>query len=183
MRFADARDHGAVRGEPFRSWLAEVHADRLRAGDIWVTGSRQYRSFEERLISAQTLYELQQAGALPIAVEPDFERFIIGRQALLDERLKAVDAQAAAGRLPDVTITNGVLKVAPIVKVTPPDAEALAARLYAMLPRIRITDLLAEVAGWTSFTDCFTHLRTGEISSIAGFTASASRPPIRRWSR
>ena len=144
--------------------LSELR-DRLRAGDVWVAGSRQYRSFEERLISAETLYELQQTGTLPIAVEPDFERFIIGRQALLDERLKAVDAQAAAGRLPDVTITNGVLKVAPIVKVTPPDAEALAARLYAMLPRIRITDLLAEVAGWTSFTDCFTHLRTGEIAT------------------
>ena len=31
-----------------------------------------------------------------------------------------------------------------------------------MLPRIRITDLLAEVAGWTSLPNCFTHLRTGE---------------------
>jgi hypothetical protein len=27
---------------------------------------------------------------------------------------------------------------------------------------IRITDLLAEVATWTRFLDCFTHLRTGE---------------------
>ena len=70
-----------------------------------------------------------------------------------------------AGSLPDVTITNGVLKVAPIEKATPPEAEALAARLYAMLPRIRITDLLAEVAGWTGFPDCFTHLRTGEIAA------------------
>src|SRR3984893_4233294 len=31
-----------------------------------------------------------------------------------------------------------------------------------MLPRIRVTDLLSEVAGWTLFTDCFTHLRSGE---------------------
>jgi hypothetical protein len=31
-----------------------------------------------------------------------------------------------------------------------------------MLPRIRVTDLLSEVAGWTSFTDCFSHLRRGE---------------------
>ena len=50
-------------------------------------------------------------------------------------------------------------------KSTPPQAEALAERLYAMLPRIRITDLLAEVAGWTGFPDCFTHLRTGEIAA------------------
>jgi Tn3 transposase DDE domain len=38
----------------------------------------------------------------------------------------------------------------------------LAARLYAMLRRIRITDLLSEVARWTLFTDCLPHLRSGE---------------------
>ena len=55
------------------------------------------------------------------------------------------------------------MKITPIAKWTPPEAEALAARLYAMLPRVRITDLLSEVARWTLFPDCFTHLRTGEI--------------------
>jgi hypothetical protein len=48
---------------------------------------------------------------------------------------------------------------------TPPEAEALAARLYATLPRIRVTDLLTEVAHWSRFSDCFTHLRTGEIAA------------------
>ena len=128
--------------------LSELR-DRLRAGDVWVAGSRQYRSFEERLISQATLEELRRAGTLPVAVEPDFEQFIAARQAQLNERLKAINTLAATNRLPEVTITNGVLKMAPIEKSTPPEAEALAARLYAMLPRIRITDLLAEVAGWT----------------------------------
>ena len=59
---------------------------------------------------------------------------------------------------------NGMLKVASIEKATPPEAETLAEQLYAMLPRIRITDLLAEVARWTKFLDCFTHLRTGEVA-------------------
>ena len=67
--------------------------------------------------------------------------------------------------MPDVTLANGVLKITPIEKSTPPEAEALAERLYAMLPRIRITDLLSEVARWTMFTDCFTHLRSGEIAT------------------
>lgn len=84
---------------------------------------------------------------------------------LLDTRLVAVNTRAQEGLLPDVTIDRGVLKVAPIEKSTPPDAEALAERLYAMLPRIRITDLLAEVASWTLFPDCFTHLRTGEMAA------------------
>ena len=144
--------------------LSELR-DRLRAGDVWVAGSRQYRSFEERLISAETLRELQQAGTLPVAVEADFEQFIASRRALLDEQLTAIDARATDGKLPDVTTTNGVLKIAPIEKSTPPEAETLAARLYAMLPRIRITDLLSEVATWTPFLDCFTHLRTGETAA------------------
>jgi hypothetical protein len=46
--------------------------------------------------------------------------------------------------LPDVMLDKGVLKITPIEKSTPPQAEAVAARLYAMLPRIRITDLLSE---------------------------------------
>ena len=74
----------------------------------------------------------------------------------------STDAKAKDGLLPDVSLEKGVLKIAPIEKSTPPEAEALAARLYAMLPRIRITDLLSEVARWTLFTNCFTHLRSGE---------------------
>ena len=106
--------------------------------------------------------ELLQAGALPVAIDPDFERFTAGRRALLDARLAAIDAKAKGGLLPDVSLEKGVLKIAPIEKSTPLEAEALAARLYAMLPRVRVTDLLSEVARWTLFTDCFTHLRNGE---------------------
>jgi len=63
--------------------LSELR-DRLRAGDVWVVGSRRYRSFEERLISHETQQELQQSDTLPIAVDADFERFMAGRRALLD---------------------------------------------------------------------------------------------------
>ena len=136
---------------------------RLRAGDVWVVGSRRYRSFEERLISSELLQELLKSGTLPVAVDPDFERFIAGGRAFLDARLTAVNAKAEGGLLPDVALEKGVLKIAPIEKSTPPDATMLAARLYAMLPRIRITDLLSEVARWTQFTDCFVHLRSGEM--------------------
>ena len=131
--------------------LSELR-DRLRAGDVWVEGSRRYRSFEERLIPRETLRQLERDGALPVAIEADFERFIAARQALLDERLAAVDRKARGGLLPDVTLDRGVLKIAPVGRSTPPEAEALAARLYAMLPRVRITDLLSEVARWTLFT-------------------------------
>ncbi len=144
--------------------LSELR-DRLRAGDVWVMGSRRYRAFEERLISRETLKELERRGTLPIAVDADFERFTSVRRALLNERMTTIDVKAKGGLLADVVIDRGVLKITPIEKSTPPDAEALAAGLYAMLPRIRITDLLSEVARWTRFTECFTHLRTGETAA------------------
>ena len=124
-------------------------------------------SYEPALSMPEADPAAPEAGTLPVAVEPDFERFIEDRRAVLDARLAAVDARARDGLLPDVTLDRGVLKVAPMEKSTPPEAEALAGRLYAMLPRVRITDLLAEVAGWTLFPDCFTHLRTGEVAADA----------------
>jgi len=132
---------------------------------VWVAGSRRYRSFEERLISPETLRELEAGGTLPVGVDADFERFIDARRAILDDHLAAIDVKAQGGLLPDVTLEKGILKITPIEKSTPPEAEALAARLYAMLPRIRITDLLADVARWTLFPECFTHLRTGELAA------------------
>ena len=53
---------------------------------------------------------------------------------------RTVELKAKGGLLPDVTLDRGVLKITPIEKSTPPEAEALAARLYAMLPRIRVTE-------------------------------------------
>jgi TnpA family transposase len=144
--------------------LSELR-DRLLAGDVWVAGSRRYRSAEESLISKQTFQDMRDAGTLPIAVEADFDTFIESRRALLGTRLTQVDSRAKDSLLSGVTIEKGVLKITPIDKSTPPEAEALAARLYAMLPRIRVTDLLAEVARWTLFPDCFTHLRTGETAA------------------
>jgi hypothetical protein len=156
---------GAVDRRHYELCVLSELRDRLLAGEVWVTGSRQYRSAEERLISKQTLQDLLTSGTLQVAVEADFDTFIAQRRSLLDERLAHVNSRAKDGLLPGVTIEKGVLKISPIEKSTPPEAEALAERLYAMLPRIRVTDLLAEVAHWTRFPDCFTHLRTGETAA------------------
>jgi Domain of unknown function (DUF4158) len=88
---------GAIDRRHYELCVLSELRDRLRAGDVWVAGSRQYRSFEERLISKKTIQELQQAGTLPVAIEVDFERLIENRRRLLGERLMAVDARAQGG--------------------------------------------------------------------------------------
>ena len=141
--------------------LAEVR-DRLRAGDVWVTGSRQYRNFEEHLISRPAFQAMRKAGTLPLAIDTGVHSFLDERRECLHAQLSAVAARLARHDLPDVRIgEDGDLHISPIHKAVPEAAEALADRLYARLPRIRITDLLLEVDSWTDFSARFTHLRSG----------------------
>ena len=41
--------------------------DRLRAGDIWVEGSRQWRAIEDQLIPPALFAAMRGAGPLPVA--------------------------------------------------------------------------------------------------------------------
>ena len=141
-------------------FFAELR-DRLRAGDVWVEGGRQYRAVEDQLIPKPVFAAMRQTGRLPVAVPLDPGAWLDGRRDLLDRRLAEVDARAAADELPDVRIADGAMRIAPLDAAVPDAAQAFADRIYGRLPRVRITDLLGEVDGWTGFTGCFTHLRTG----------------------
>lgn len=68
---------------------------------------------------------------------------------------------------------------------TPAEAEVLADRLDAMMPRIRITELLHEVARETGFRAAFTNLRTGgncpnERALLAAILADATNLGLSR---
>lgn len=134
---------------------------RLRAGDIWVEGSRQYRAVEDQLLSKALFAAMRAAGPLPVAVSNTAIDYLDESRALLARRMEEVASKAAQGKLEDVRIENGVLKITPLGPATPEAAEAVAEALYRTLPAVRITDLLADVDRWTGFSDAFTHLHTG----------------------
>jgi TnpA family transposase len=134
--------------------------DRLRAGDIWVEGSRQWRAVEDQLIPPALFAAMREAGPLPVAVPATAEAYLAERCALLDRRLGEIAAKAAADCLEDVRITQGGMRISPLKAATPEGAETLAERLYRMVPALRITDLLAEVDRWAGFSAAFTHLHT-----------------------
>ena len=160
-RAAVLRD-GAVDGPAYELCLFAELRDRLRAGDVWVVGSRQYRAVEDQLIPKALFTAMRAAGPLPVATPLEAAGYLQDRRAALDARLRDIDLKAGGGRLTDVRLNGGVLKITPHEAATPEEADRLADRIYALLPRIRITDLLGEVAGWTGAAACFTHLRTGQ---------------------
>ncbi|MBP1806678.1 hypothetical protein J2Z33_002544 [Rubellimicrobium aerolatum] len=140
--------------------LAELR-DRLRAGDMWVEGSRRYCSVEQQLISAPVFAAMREAGPLPVPVVGSAAEWLADRRARLARRLAEVAAKAEACTLEEVQLKAGRLRISPLKSATPEEAEGALAPLYAHLPLIRVTDLLAEVDRWTGLAGCFTHLTTG----------------------
>ena len=136
----------------------------LRAGDVSVPGSRQFKDFEEYLLRRERFTELRDAQALPVAIEVDAERYLRTRLALLKEKLHQVDQLASDGELPDAEITGELLKVSPLKKSVPEEAEQLEDEAFAMMPHLKITELLLEVDQWVEFTRHFTHLRSGDLA-------------------
>ena len=100
--------------------------DRLRAGDIWVEGSRQWRAVEDQLIAPALFAAMREAGPLPVAAPATAEDYLAERRALLERRLPKSDAKAAADKLEDVRIKGDELKITPLKAVTPEEAETLA---------------------------------------------------------
>ena len=133
----------------------------MRAGDLWVTGSRRYKDFEEYLLPRTAFKILQDKDGLDLAVDSDGPAYLCQRSQQLHSEMLTTAGMARAGALQDASIADGVLKVAPLTSQEPDEALLLGRQVYAMLPHIKITDLLVEVDEWTGFTRHFTHLRGG----------------------
>ncbi len=153
-----------------RAWEVAVLVhlrERLRAGDIWVDGSRAWRSFEDYLLPRPIFALMRAEGRLGLAIPDSFAEWRAERTATLDAKLKEL---AKGGRrqhaIPDAAISDKGLSISPIREEDRDGIVALSRRLYILVPRIGITSLLAEVrTGWTRFLDSFTHYRTGEAAN------------------
>jgi hypothetical protein len=131
--------------------VLSVLRDALRSGDMWIPGSRQFRDFEEYLIPpAQFQAQLVQR-ELGLAVETECEAYLEERMLSLDRAMGRVETLAAKDELPDARMRDRRLKLSPLTNTVPDQAEVLIDRASRLLPRLKITDLLLEVAGVDPF--------------------------------
>ena len=143
--------------------MAELK-NALRSGDVWVQGSRQFRDFDEYLIPLEKFNALLHQGELALAITTECERYLGDRLLLLQQQLENVDRIAQANELSDAIITASGLRITPLANAVPDEAHILVHRAYALLPHVKITELLLEVDEWTGFTRHFTHLKSGDTA-------------------
>lgn len=131
---------------------------KLRSGDVWVERSSNYRRFDSYLLPAPAAASIAADLMLPATAE----EWLAARGRDLDERLKRFAQRLRDGQLEGVELRDERLHIAALKATAPPEADVLADRLDALLPRVRITELLHEVNRATGFAAAFTNLRTGD---------------------
>jgi TnpA family transposase len=132
--------------------------EKLRAGDVWVEGTRSYQRFDAYLLPRKAA----QAAIDELPFNVDAKEYLSAKSSELDRRLRYFAHQLRTGRLPGVSLVRGKLKIQPLQAITPPEAENLDRKLDALLPRVRITELLIEVAERTGFLAAFRDIRSGK---------------------
>jgi TnpA family transposase len=134
----------------------------LRAGDISVVGSRQFKDFDDYLVPKADFDRQQSEDRLGLSIPSSARAYLDERLIKLRETLDLTEALGKAGELPDVELSENGMKILPLEGDRPDGSEALNGIANGMLPRLKITDLLLEVDRWTNFTRHFSHLKTNE---------------------
>jgi len=146
-------DDGTINRHYYEMAILTELREHVRAGDVSIVGSRQYRDFEEYLFSEDTWNQTK--GNTRLSVSLSFEDYMTERTSSLNERLKWLSSNS--NKLDGVSLEKGKLSISRLEKDVPEEAKKFSASLYQMLPRIKLTDLLMDVAYVTGFHEQFTH--------------------------
>ena len=133
--------------------------DKVRSGDISITGSRLHKKFDDYLISKDEWSKANQSSALAVSLSAD--EYLEERYISLNKKLK--DFEAVIDDLDKITISEDRIHVPRLEKDVPGEVKLLKQNLYNSLPRIKLTDLLIEVSSWTEFEKYFIHSSTDKV--------------------
>jgi TnpA family transposase len=150
---------GSINRRLYETAVAATLRDRLRSGDVWIEGSRSYKRFADYLLPKEEVATEAEA----LAVNVELGSYLAERAGFLDQRLAAFARRLARNDLVGVTLKRQKLSVTPVKANAPDEARSLDRAIDALLPRVRITELLREVDVLTGFSSMFRELRSGKV--------------------
>lgn len=130
----------------------------LRAGDVWVPGSRRYTDPATLLIGAEQWATQRDDFCSVTGTSPDpheqLRRLETDLHSAVADMEQVLAGAQGLARLDD----SGDLIVSPLpAEQLPADADALQQATAARLPHVQLPALLIEVDAWTRFTEELTH--------------------------
>jgi TnpA family transposase len=135
--------------------------NHIRSGDVSVVGSRLHKDFDEYLASSKEWEEAKNNDGHRLSINLSAKDYLDERFSALSERFSWISNNLDS--LEGINIRKSKIHVDRLEKDTPEEARSYSLSLYNMLPRVKLSDLLIEVAGWTGFDEAFVHASTNRI--------------------
>ena len=107
--------------------------DRVKAGDISISGSKQYKDFEDYLLSKNEWINSKENNKLSVSLS--FDEYIQDRLNSLNERLRWLSKNMK--NISTISIDNCKISIARLENITPKEAKELSFSLYKLLPKIK----------------------------------------------
>jgi GNAT superfamily N-acetyltransferase len=102
----------------------------LKSGDVWVPGSRKYADFEDYLLPRPSWERVRANGRPPVAVDPNLDRYLAGRSGELHRELSEVGRLISRGKLRDVRLEDGELRVSRAKTEVPKGTKEFTQKVY-----------------------------------------------------
>ncbi|WP_223070438.1 Tn3 family transposase [Paenibacillus caui] len=147
-------DDGTINRHYYEMAVLTELRNYVRSGDVSIVGSRQHKDFEEYLVPKADWNGIDPS-ATKLAVSLSAKEYLEERIEALLQRLNWVSDHI--DELDGVNLENGKLHIERLEKDVPDESRNFSLSLYELLPRIKLTDLLMEVANWTNFHEQFIH--------------------------
>ncbi|SUY45065.1 TnpA, transposase (3' segment) [Clostridium putrefaciens] len=131
----------------------------IRSGDISIVGSNQHIPLEEYLLTEEEWTKYKEKST-DFKVPLDAEKYLADRIALLNSKLKYVSDNIK--KLKGVSIENNKFILSRLEKAVPDDAKRLSSKVYALMPRVNLSDILIDICKYTMFDKKLIHTATNK---------------------
>lgn len=134
----------------------------LKSGDMWIVGSKQYRNLEDYLYP-KNKWVLLDDQQLQLPKQP--ELYLSEMKQITDYSVKEIEALITKDLLPDLKYDGEKISLNKLKDQVPPEAKAFGKRIYSMMPRTKLTELILDSAFWTELYKEFPHIHTNDFTN------------------
>jgi len=131
----------------------------VRSGDISIVGSKQHKPFEEYLMTDDE-WEKYKAENTDFKVSLNAEEYLKTRLELLNSKLKYVSDNIK--KLKGVSIEDNKFVLSRLEKAVPEEAKKLSAKIYSLIPRVNLSDIIIDICKFTAFDNKLIHASTNK---------------------